>query len=256
MTGAIDPDFLEPFVSRFTVAVDARPGLHGDGVRGFQRRRRGRTSPTCDILQANMGTTGLQIDSMRFGDANRDRDVDANDLQLWQPPRACRSRDASRWRRRSPALLRDESPSHERRLGSAIGRSITASRECEPALHDAGRRGTYAAPVRPPAEVAVAVVDVREALLLDVPQQLDAAVGQRRGVGDVDVATRPRRGGSVRGRGRGRRSGRGRRGPSASPRPARRRFLRRTRSPRPNCRSARRAGRTRRARRRPSSGGR
>ena len=30
-----------------------------------------------------MGATGLQIDSMRFGDADRDRDVDAQDLALW-----------------------------------------------------------------------------------------------------------------------------------------------------------------------------
>jgi MYXO-CTERM domain-containing protein len=31
-----------------------------------------------------MGMTGLQIDSMRFGDANRDRKVDMADLLLWQ----------------------------------------------------------------------------------------------------------------------------------------------------------------------------
>ena len=41
--------------------------------------------------------------------------------------------------------------------------------------------------VRPSAKVAVAVVDVREALLLEVPEELDAAVGEHGGVGDVDV---------------------------------------------------------------------
>ena len=60
------------------------------------------------------------------------------------------------------------------------------------------------------AEVAVAVVDVRQALLLEVPEQLDAAVGQRRRVGDVLESDRRRRGGSRAGRGRARRSERGR----------------------------------------------
>jgi hypothetical protein len=36
------------------------------------------------IVLANQGMTGLQIDSMRFGDADRDRDVDMVDYYLWQ----------------------------------------------------------------------------------------------------------------------------------------------------------------------------
>lgn len=33
---------------------------------------------------ANFGSTALQVDSLRFGDADRDRDVDGNDFLLWQ----------------------------------------------------------------------------------------------------------------------------------------------------------------------------
>ena len=82
MTGAIDPDFLEPFLSRFTVesmrdlgyTVAALEDFNSDGaVNGAD----------LTILQTNMGATGLQIDSLRFGDANRDRRVDAEDLRLW-----------------------------------------------------------------------------------------------------------------------------------------------------------------------------
>ncbi len=83
MTGAIDPDFLEPFIARFTVqslrdmgyAVTEFEDFNGDGLINTADR---------DILQANMGMSGLQIDSMRFGDANRDRTVDMEDLRLWQ----------------------------------------------------------------------------------------------------------------------------------------------------------------------------
>ena len=83
MTGAIDPDFLEPFLSRFTVesmrdlgyAVAAFEDFNSDGaVNGAD----------LTILQTNMGAAGLQIDSLRFGDANRDRRVDAEDLRLWR----------------------------------------------------------------------------------------------------------------------------------------------------------------------------
>jgi hypothetical protein len=83
MTGAIDPDFLEPFIARFTVqsmrdlgyAVTEFEDFNGDGLIDAADR---------DILQANMGMTGLAIDSIRFGDANRDRRVDTEDLRLWQ----------------------------------------------------------------------------------------------------------------------------------------------------------------------------
>jgi hypothetical protein len=83
LTGAIDPDYGQPFVSRFTVqsltdmgyAVTEFEDFNGDGVINVADR---------DILMANMGVTGLQIDSMAYGDANRDRQVDAADLALWR----------------------------------------------------------------------------------------------------------------------------------------------------------------------------
>jgi hypothetical protein len=82
MTGAIDPDFLEPFLSRTTVesmrdmgyTVAKFEDFNGDGLVN---------SADLAILQANMGATGLQIDSIRFGDADRDRDVDLRDYALW-----------------------------------------------------------------------------------------------------------------------------------------------------------------------------
>jgi hypothetical protein len=83
MTGAIDPDFFEPFISRFTVqsmrdmgyTVTEFEDFNGDGaidVGDFE------------VLRSNMGTTGLAIDSMRFGDADRDRDIDLHDFGLWK----------------------------------------------------------------------------------------------------------------------------------------------------------------------------
>jgi hypothetical protein len=83
MTGAIDPDFLEPFVSRFTIqsmrdmgyTVTEFEDFNGDGLINIFDR---------SIVLANQGMTGLQIDSMRFGDANRDRKVDMADFTLWQ----------------------------------------------------------------------------------------------------------------------------------------------------------------------------
>jgi hypothetical protein len=83
MTGAIDPDYGEPFLSRFTVqsmrdmgyTVAEFEDFNGDGVVDLLDR---------DILLANMGATGLEIDSIAFGDANRDRVVDAADLALWR----------------------------------------------------------------------------------------------------------------------------------------------------------------------------
>jgi MYXO-CTERM domain-containing protein len=83
MTGAIDPDYREPFLSRFTVesmrdmgfTVAAFEDFNGDGVVDLADRA---------ILLANRGSTGLQIDSIAFGDANRDRVVDNVDLRLWR----------------------------------------------------------------------------------------------------------------------------------------------------------------------------
>ena len=83
MTGAIDPDYGEPFLSRFTVesmrdmgyTVAKFEDFNGDGAVDLLDR---------DILLANMGATGLEIDSIAFGDANRDRMITAADLALWQ----------------------------------------------------------------------------------------------------------------------------------------------------------------------------
>ncbi len=81
MTGAIDPDYREPFISRFTIqsmrdlgyAVTEFEDANGDGSIDFV---------DLDIVTANMGATGLQIDSFAFGDVNRDRVVDMVDYQL------------------------------------------------------------------------------------------------------------------------------------------------------------------------------
>jgi hypothetical protein len=83
MTGAIDPDYGEPFVSRFTVqsmrdmgyTVAEFEDFNGDGLVD---------AADLSILQANFGTTGMEVDSMAFGDANRDRTVDGDDFLLWQ----------------------------------------------------------------------------------------------------------------------------------------------------------------------------
>ena len=83
MTGAIDPDYGEPFLSRFTVesmrdmgyTVAQFEDFNGDGVVDLLDR---------DVILANMGATGLEIDSIAFGDANRDRVVDIADLALWR----------------------------------------------------------------------------------------------------------------------------------------------------------------------------
>jgi hypothetical protein len=83
MTGAIDPDFREPYIARFTVQsmrdlgykVTEFEDFNGDGAVNVA---------DLAVLQANFGAMGLQIDSMAFGDADRDRDVDGHDLLLWQ----------------------------------------------------------------------------------------------------------------------------------------------------------------------------
>ena len=83
MTGAIDPDYGEPFISRFTVqsmrdmgyTVAEFEDFNGDGMVD---------AAELDIFNANYGATGLEIDSMAFGDASRDRVVDGADVLLWQ----------------------------------------------------------------------------------------------------------------------------------------------------------------------------
>ncbi|MCC6491446.1 MAG: hypothetical protein IT424_00310 [Pirellulales bacterium] len=83
MTGAIDPDYGEPFLSRLTVesmrdlgyVAAAFEDFNGDGRVNMADR---------DILLANWGATGLEIDSIALGDANRDRTVDGADLALWR----------------------------------------------------------------------------------------------------------------------------------------------------------------------------
>jgi hypothetical protein len=83
MTGAIDPDYGEPFLSRFTVesmrdlgyTVAAFEDFNGDGAVDLLDRT---------ILLDNIGAAGLEIDSIAFGDANRDRMITDADLTLWQ----------------------------------------------------------------------------------------------------------------------------------------------------------------------------
>ena len=83
MTGAMDPDYGEPFLSRTTVesmvdlgyAVAPFEDFSGDG---------GVESSDLATWSASFGSTDLQIDSLRYGDANRDRVVDGADLLQWQ----------------------------------------------------------------------------------------------------------------------------------------------------------------------------
>ncbi len=83
MTGAIDADYGEPFMSRLTVESMRDLGYttarfedaDGDGdVDGADRAK----------WSANFGATGLAIDSFAFGDADRDRGVYRRDFLLWQ----------------------------------------------------------------------------------------------------------------------------------------------------------------------------
>jgi hypothetical protein len=83
MTGAIDPDYGEPFLSRFTVeslrdlgyTVARFEDANGDGVVDVLDRA---------VILANLGASGLEIDSIARGDVNRDRVVNAADLALWR----------------------------------------------------------------------------------------------------------------------------------------------------------------------------
>jgi hypothetical protein len=82
LTGAIDPDYLEPWLSRTTVesmndlgyTVATPYDFNHDGLAD---------AADLAILTANLGATALQIDSIAFGDVDRDRDVDGVDLAQW-----------------------------------------------------------------------------------------------------------------------------------------------------------------------------
>jgi hypothetical protein len=83
MTGAIDPDYGEPFLSRF--GVESMRDL-GYAVAKFEDFDSSGSVDLLDraILMANLGAIGLQVDSIAYGDANADRRVDLLDLQLWR----------------------------------------------------------------------------------------------------------------------------------------------------------------------------
>lgn len=82
MTGAIDPDYREPFVSRFSVQSLRDLGFT---VTEFEDFNGDSTVDHVDlgILHEQLGQKGLQVDSMSYGDADRDRDVDVDDIILW-----------------------------------------------------------------------------------------------------------------------------------------------------------------------------
>lgn len=82
MTGTLDPDYREPFLSRTTIESMRDLGFVATSFYDFNRDN---TADVLDlaILTSNLGATGLQIDSVAFGDVDRDRDVDSTDLSLW-----------------------------------------------------------------------------------------------------------------------------------------------------------------------------
>jgi hypothetical protein len=83
MTGGIDPDYGEPFLSRLTVesmrdlgyTVAAFEDFNGDGVV---------SGADFGVWAANFGAVGRQVDGLAFGDADRDRAVAGRDFLLWQ----------------------------------------------------------------------------------------------------------------------------------------------------------------------------
>jgi hypothetical protein len=81
LTGAIDPDWGEPFLSRFTVESMRDMGYTVAAFEDFNSDGKVNAADF-DVLNANFGATRLEADSIRFGDADRDRDVDANDRAL------------------------------------------------------------------------------------------------------------------------------------------------------------------------------
>ncbi|MDZ4818675.1 MAG: dockerin type I domain-containing protein [Planctomycetota bacterium] len=83
LTAALDPDYGQPFISRTTIQSMRDIGYT---VAEFEDLNQDGSINSSDlaILTGNLGMTGLGIDSFRFGDINRDRMVDAVDLQLMQ----------------------------------------------------------------------------------------------------------------------------------------------------------------------------
>ncbi|MBN1851084.1 MAG: hypothetical protein JW829_00110 [Pirellulales bacterium] len=83
MTGAVDPDYNEPFLSRTTIQSMRDLGYTVTSPEDFN----GDTSidgADLSIWMTMFGTTGLEIDSFIYGDAMRDRTVDGNDFLAWQ----------------------------------------------------------------------------------------------------------------------------------------------------------------------------
>jgi len=83
MTGAIDPDYGEPFLSRTT--IESMRDL-GYTVARFEDANHDGVVDATDMAVwiANFGSVGLPIDSIARGDANRDRAVGGGDFLLWQ----------------------------------------------------------------------------------------------------------------------------------------------------------------------------
>lgn len=83
MTGGIDPDYGEPFLSRTT--VESMRDL-GYVVSRFEDPTRDGLVDEADLAVwiANFGALGLQMDSIALGDADRDRAVAGGDFLLWQ----------------------------------------------------------------------------------------------------------------------------------------------------------------------------
>ncbi|MAT71900.1 MAG: hypothetical protein CMJ58_20545 [Planctomycetaceae bacterium] len=83
MTGAIDPDYLEPFLSRTTVQSMRDLGYL---VTEFEDANGDGAVDATDLATwaAGYGSTGLQIDSFTYGDADRNRAVQGGDFLLWQ----------------------------------------------------------------------------------------------------------------------------------------------------------------------------
>ncbi len=83
MTGAIDPDFSEPFISLTTIESMRDMGFTVTVPEDFNG-----DSQVDDIdlgiWQSGFGSSGLQIDSIIYGDSQRDRDIDGADFLTWQ----------------------------------------------------------------------------------------------------------------------------------------------------------------------------
>lgn len=83
MTGAIDPDYGEPFVSLTTIASMRDMGFTVTVPEDFDGDDQVEGNDLA-IWHTGFGSTGLQIDSITYGDSQRDRDVDGADFLAWQ----------------------------------------------------------------------------------------------------------------------------------------------------------------------------